>query len=179
MNIEEIRSEILKHDEISLIKDWLGQNFKIELLFSSNIHEKSTKTFHENCDGKNNTLVLIESDTDRRFGGFTKLPWSSKEGWVEGNGNDFIFSLNKKSFFKNNSRKDCAIYNHPNCFPCFGGGCDIGLLGNCFVDNQSAHSYFQFSYGVGEVLDENSHFYFAGSDEYQVLKLEIFEVILL
>jgi len=173
-----INSNILKESELSFIRELFdNKNFNANLLYSSDYQEKSAKTFHEKCDGIENTLVLIETDSSRRFGGFTKLAWSSIVGWVEGDGNDFIFSLCKMKKFFNNDKKDCAIYNHPNCFPCFGGGCDIGLLGDCFKNDQSAHAFFPFSYGVGEELDTRGHFYFAGNDEFQVLKLEVFNII--
>ena len=178
-NKPNITSNILKNIDHTFLIEILFSNQKIksaELLYCSEQHEKSPKTFHEKCDGVANTLILIETTENRRFGGFTSIPWSSKEGWVEGNGTDFIFSLCKKTKFLNNDRKDCAIYNHSNCFPCFGGGCDIGLLGNCFVNDQSAHAFFPFSYGVGAELDIRGHFYFAGNDEFQVLRLEVFRI---
>lgn len=104
-------SKILKVDEVKLIKEWFeNKNFSSEILYSSILHEKSPQEFHEKCDGITNTLVLIQTDSNRRFGGFTKLAWSRKEGWVEGDGSDFIFSLCKQTKFLNNQRKDCAIY---------------------------------------------------------------------
>jgi TLD len=171
-----MNSKILLKDEIELIKQWLGYNFKGEILYSSSVDQKDPKEFHRKCDGISKTLILIKSDTDRRFGGFTNSCWSSVEGWIEGNGEDFIFSLDKKMKFLNDKR-EFSIYNHPNCFPCFGGGCDIGLLGNCFLNSQSAHSYFQHSYGIGLELDEPAHFYLAGNDEFGVENLEIYRII--
>ncbi len=173
-----ISSNILIKDDINfLLKDLFeSKKIKAKLLYSSEYHEKDAKIFHEKCDGIENTLVLIQTDSNRRFGGFTKIAWSSKEGWVEGDGTNFIFSLCKKTKFFNNQRKDCAIYNHNTCFPCFGGGCDIGLLGNCFVNDQSANTVFPFSYGVGEKFDIRGDFYFADNDEFQVLKLEIYKI---
>lgn len=171
-------SKILKNEEIQFLESCFKRNFTAELLYCSEIHERNPKTFHEKCDDIPNTLIIVKSDTEKRFGGFTKLTWSTKEGFVQGDGSDFIFSLDRKRIFLNNNKTDCAIYNHPNCFPCFGAGCDVGLLGDCFVNNQSAHTYLQTSYGNGEDLGEGeiSHFYLADSDEYQVENLEIYKI---
>ena len=176
-NLESILnlSQILNSDDILLFKEWLGDEFNIKLIYSSNTHPKETKSFHEACDGISNTLVIVKSDTNCKFGGYTKLPWSSTVGWTTGDGTDFVFSLDKKSKF-NNTKREFAIYNHPNCFPCFGGGCDIGLLGDCFKNNQSAHSFFQNSYGCDSELDINSHYYMAGNDEFGVECLEIYRI---
>ena len=168
-------SKILNLDDIPLLKEWLGNKFYIKLIYSSHTHPKEAKTFHDLCDGIANTLTIIKSDTNRKFGGFTKLPWSSSIGWSIGDGTDFIFSLDKKSKF-HNTKKESAIYNHPNCFPCFGGGCDIGLLADCFINNQSAHSFFQTSYGCDSELDIHSHYYMAGNDEFGVEYLEVYKI---
>ena len=38
-----------------------------------------SKIFHKKCDNIPNTLVIVESEGHRRFGGFTPIPWKSEE----------------------------------------------------------------------------------------------------
>ena len=35
--------------------------------------------FHKKCDNIPNTLILIKSEGNRRFGGFTPIPWKSEK----------------------------------------------------------------------------------------------------
>ena len=168
-------SKILKYDELSLIKQWLGKKIKMDLIYSSDIHGQDVQTFHTKCDGEDNTLVLVESEYHRRFGGFTKLKWSSNCGYVEGDGSDFIFSLTKKRRFKNNNKKK-AIANSPIYFPTFGGGNDFYLGEDCFKKNKNAYSNFKNSYGFGEKTDGFKNKYLAGCKNFKVLRIEVFKI---
>ena len=167
-------SKILKNDEILIIKDWVGGNFNLELLYSSQIHGKECKFFHSQCDGVGDCIVFIESENGRRFGGFTKLKWSSITGYMKGDGTDFIFSLTKRRKFKNNKNPEYAIYNCSTHFPTFGYQ-DIELREGCF-ENKYSTSRIKTSYGVGELLEEDEKIYLAGSEFFVVNKLEVFKV---
>ena len=39
----------------------------------------TAKAFHELCDKKGSTLILIEGINGRKFGGYTEIPWDSEE----------------------------------------------------------------------------------------------------
>lgn len=171
------KSKIILNSEINLLKEWIGKEFTMELLYSSDIHPKNVRFFHEKCDNIPDTITVVESEYGRRFGGFTKMVWKSCEldEFSRGDGTDFIFSLTKKAMFRNNKNFDQAIWNYANYFPCFGGGCDLQLYYNCF-DNNGATTNFQHSYGVGCVLDEDRRTYLAGNNNFKVFRLEIFRL---
>ena len=38
----------------------------------------TSKVFHKLCDNQGPTLTIIESTTERIFGGFTNVPWTKK-----------------------------------------------------------------------------------------------------
>ena len=54
--------------------------------------------FHEKCDGKNNTIVIIQARNGKRFGGFTEAKWDKSNGYKTGN-HGFLFSLDKKEIY--------------------------------------------------------------------------------
>ena len=57
--------------------------------------------FHEKCDNIPNTLVVIKSNKNRRFGGFTSEVWESDHlGKRKADKNAFLFSLDKKKFIQ-------------------------------------------------------------------------------
>ena len=47
-------------------------------LYKATIDGGDSIYFHKKCDNIINTLVLIKSEGERRFGGFTPLPWKSE-----------------------------------------------------------------------------------------------------
>lgn len=171
------KSKIILNSEMNLLKEWLGKEFKMEILYSSEIHPKNAKYFHEKCDNIPNTLTVVESEFGRRFGGYSKLVWKSSDldEFCKGDGTDFIFSLSKKTIFKNNKNLDKSILNNGNYYPCF-GGFDLQLYNNCF-ENNGGKSNFQHSYGVGVHLDEDKSNYLAGSNSFKVLRLEIIKIL--
>ena len=50
---------------------------KAELLFRLTRDGELYKTFHEKCDNKGPTLVLIHDTTNIKTGGYTPLSWDS------------------------------------------------------------------------------------------------------
>ena len=84
------------------IEEYFNKNIrKYELLYQASIDGFGKDNFHKKCDGKKNTIVLVFTDKNRIFGGFTELEWDNYSGYKEGN-KGFIFSINdnKKMVFK-------------------------------------------------------------------------------
>ena len=95
------------------------------LLYQASIDGFGYENFHKKCDGKNNTIVLVFTDKNKIFGGFTEAKWDSYSDWNEGY-KGFIFSINDnkiyynkkkhkikcKSIFEPTFEDGFAIYNH-------------------------------------------------------------------
>lgn len=173
-------SRIIDPDDLILFKTWFNnKSFKLDLLYSSEIHGENVETFHKKCDGIKNTLTCILTNNEKRIGGFSTLEWSSKRGYSNGTGEEFLFSLNTKEKLNNDANKDKAIYNNPDYFPSFGSGCDLNLYRDCFeVDSSYTYSNFQHSYGKNFVLNKinNCENYFTRKNTFRVLRMEIFKI---
>ena len=89
MNNEDIRpffcpiySPFLKESVIneeqydSYLREWLGSDYKWRLLYRASEHQYTSKSFHECCDDKGPTLVIIKSSGGWIFGGYTTQSWS-------------------------------------------------------------------------------------------------------
>ena len=61
----------------SYLRKWAG-NYQWRLLYRASEHEYSGKSFHECCDDKGPTLIVIKSSGGWIFGGYTTRSWS---GW--------------------------------------------------------------------------------------------------
>ena len=119
----------------SAIKERLNKEVKeLIKLYQATIDGGDLSTFHSRCDNIPNTLVLIKSAGNRRFGGFTTAKWSSLTscGYKE-DPNAFLFSLDKQKIYFNKNN-DKAICVHNSYGPVFGN--DLYIIGNCIKEKQ-------------------------------------------
>ena len=81
---------------LSTLSNWINpdknKNIKAELLYRLTRDGELYKTFHEKCDNKGPTLVLIHDTTNIKTGGYTPLSWESFTKWKKDN-DTFIFNL--------------------------------------------------------------------------------------
>ena len=57
------------------LKEWAG-DYKWRLIYRASEHGYTAKSFHECCDKKGPTLIVIKSDGGWIFGGYTTQSWS-------------------------------------------------------------------------------------------------------
>ncbi len=58
------------------LSEWLGNEYKSKLLYRASEHGYSGQSFHEYCDDKGPTLIVIKSSGGWIFGGYTTQSWS-------------------------------------------------------------------------------------------------------
>ena len=180
-NIIIINSVIMKNGEFSLIKNAIEKRINkkiksIRKLYRATIDGGDASIFHLKCDNIPNTLTIIKSKGNRRFGGFTSNTWESKKIYKDDK-NAFLFSLDKNKIYsyKNDG---FAILSCKNFGPCFGHDINssistIGITGNpilnkFLITNDNSNSY-NF-YGDNNVLsEEEGKFIFA--EEYEVFQI--------
>ena len=72
-----MRSTILSGNE-SYLHEFLapavGDNSHWLLCYRASLHGSQVSTFHDRCDGKNNTVTIIKKG-QYEFGGFTDIAW--------------------------------------------------------------------------------------------------------
>ena len=145
---EIIDTNIMKYNELNLIETGVKKNLnkkikKYTLLFRASNDGFSASNFHSKCDGKNNTVTLVETLNGKRFGGFTDAAWDQSNNFKTGS-NGFIFSLDDKSIYYNKN-SNYNIYCYSDRGPTFGGGHDFCIYDNCNSNDSSydnsGHSY--------------------------------------
>ena len=135
------KSEIMNYDEKEMlckeIENKMDQRIKeIKKLYQAKNDGGDPINFHSKCDNIPNTLVLIKSEGNKKFGGFTPIPWKSEGGYIQDSENKtFIFSLDKKKIYHLNDIEKNALFHDESCGPCFGNGFDIGIDGNPIMKN--------------------------------------------
>ena len=118
-------SNILKkEDEINFIISALlkKMNFsKISKIYTATIHGDTSEDFKTYCNNKGPTLIILKSEKDEIFGGFTKSNWNN-EDFAYGYDNDaFMYSITNKKVF-DILKPEQAIVNYKKgyAFACFG-----------------------------------------------------------
>ena len=167
-----IGSQIIKYNEFnfieSAVRKALGKNIKYyKLIFRASRNGYRAENFHENCDGKNNTIVFIQARNGRRFGGFTEAKWDKSNGYKSGE-HGFLFSLDNKEIYYN-KKNNYDIYCYSDKGPAFGGGHDLFIDDNCNKDNES-YDNSDHSYNTGKkyALAGTKYFYVEDYEVYQL-----------
>ena len=59
------------------LREWAG-DYKWKLLYRASEHDYTAESFHEYCDDKGPTLIMIKSSKGWLFGGYTTQSWSRR-----------------------------------------------------------------------------------------------------
>lgn len=170
-------STILKNEEYDMIFSAIKTRIKKRIkkilkLYQAKEDGGDPSIFHKKCDNIPNTLTLIRSGGNRRFGGFTSEIWNhSEKGWKNDN-NAFIFSLDKKKIYqyKNDGK---AIFTKNNCGPCFGFGHDIGIVGDPIKGKnlKTFKSSSSYDYSENSALSEDKYYNGVYALDYEVFQI--------
>ncbi len=67
-------TQIVNKQYDSYLREWVG-NYKWKLIYRASEHGYTAKSFHEYCDDKGPTLIVIKSSGGWIFGGYTTQSW--------------------------------------------------------------------------------------------------------
>ena len=154
-------------DVVSKIQDILLKGVKFHLVYKAFDLDDKAKTFHEKCDNLIMSLVLIETDKDVRFGGFTTKSW--KGNCLKKKDNSaFVFSLETNKIYD-------IIENEPavGCYPKFGPvffGCQIRIYDEFFTKGGST-CHRGLNYKTRKDFELNN-----GEQKYLVKDIEVYKI---
>ena len=146
INLKTFDSNILTIDQRhpDILNAIVNDPIKVEradLLFRASEHNFSAAAFHEKCDNKNDTLIIIRTEFGKTIGGYAHNPWDSGSLWLsDSNRRTFIFSLDMGEKFIP-QRDETLILWYNNFGPVFGGGYDIHISDGC---NKKDNLYASF-----------------------------------
>ena len=146
----------------------LNQRLTLNLLYKATADSDKASAFHNKCDDARSTLVLVETDKGKRFGGFTTCSW--KGDCIEKKDEDaFVFSLDKMQIYENIPGEDAI-----GCYPKFGAiflGCQIRIFDNAFSKGGTT-----FEKGLNFNTEED--YELTGGDRtFNIKDIEVYEVI--
>ncbi|CAB4001290.1 basement membrane-specific heparan sulfate proteoglycan core -like [Paramuricea clavata] len=131
------------------LQQWLPsqlQETKMKLCYRASDNGWASSTFHQFCDNKGPTVVLVKVGK-YVFGGYAAAAWGGSARYIKAD-TSFIFSFSnrddlapfKSPVYQNNAN---AMYTNNGYGPTFGGGHDIHIANNA---NGGTSSYTNFGH---------------------------------
>ena len=158
-------------EELELITRKINKANKkitLNLLYKATVDSDKAEAFHDKCDQAQSSLVLVETDKGKRFGGFTSCSWAGE--CIEKKDEDaFIFSLDKMQVYENIPGEEAI-----GCYPKFGPiflGCQIRIYDNAFAKGGT-------TYEKGLNFNTEEDFELTGGERiFGIKEIEVYEVI--
>jgi hypothetical protein len=174
---------LLNSEQKILINKLFPKDKKWSLIYKATRDGFDSGDFHRICNNRSPTLTVIRTRNrlpmkkhDSIFGGYTTIPWSSRQGFHrDPQAFLFLFTHNKLLRFNLRSNEEIAVSHHPTSGPVFGLD-DIHICHRSNINNFS-RSRFPYSY---EDLDENGKGKrtFSKSKHFLVDEIEVYMVII-
>ena len=146
----------------------LNQKLTLNLLYKATADSDKAAAFHAKCDDAKSTIVLVETDKGKRFGGYTSCSWSG-DCINKKDEEAFVFSLDKMKTYDSIPDEDAI-----GCYPKFGPiflGCQIRIFNNAFTKGGTTYEK-----GLNYKTEED--FELTGGDRvFNVKEIEVYEVI--
>ena len=167
-----IKGDIIHNlNELELITRKINHsNSKItlNLLYKATADTDSAVAFHQKCDRAESSLVLVETDKGKRFGGYTSTNWRG-DCIDKKDEKAFVFSLDKMETYDIIEGEDAI-----GCYPKFGPifmGCQIRIYDNAFKQGGT-------TYEKGTNYETEEDYELTGGDRtFGVKEIEVYEVI--
>ncbi|KAJ6248392.1 tripartite motif-containing protein [Anaeramoeba flamelloides] len=188
-------SEILQKEKNAnfneILEKWTkeaGCNINLQRRFNSRTDGWKFQTFHQKCDQKGKSIILVKLKNKSLFGAFTAVDWDSQSGEKQSTGNkSFLFSLisldpNFKQHLKMHIylNKNSEIYCDSHSGPCFGNNSDLdlGYSGNRMNNNLTTRSNLGSTYkppfDYVYRSNQSKNFLAGSSNNWDISQIEIF-----
>ena len=167
-----VKGEIIHSiEELTMIIEKINKNnnqITLNLLYKATADSDEAEVFHRKCDEAKNSIVLIETDKGKRFGGYTSVNWKGK-GLNKKDKNSFVFSLDNMEVYEN-IKGEKAI----GCYPKFGPvflGCQIRIYDKAFKNGGT-------TFKKGFNFDTKDDYVLTGGErKFKIKEIEVYEVI--
>ena len=162
---------------IFILKEIERNNNKIKdikLIYTAKEDEDKVDIFHSKCDDKMNTLMLIKTKSEYKFGGFTKTGWKNAKGKDIYDDKAFCFSINLKKIYNIKNPNFALHCQSQDSRPSFGSNNYVFLLDNNFLSKNTS----KVEAMKDDYIGENKKMEINGGNEYfTVEELEVYQIL--
>ena len=169
---ENLAKELQKQKDLNRIKEWIspGKDIKFKLLFKKSTDGNTTKDFHDLCDNKGKTLIIIETTEGRKFGGVTYDNWNTNNSWRT-NPKDFVFSLDSNKKYNYSGSRETTVGDITYGFVF--GNSRTDYVDICFK-NQSLNEGISNSSDSFKTNKELNN----GNENFRTKEIEVYKIIM-
>jgi hypothetical protein len=144
-----------------------NDRISINLIYKATVDSDKAEAFHDKCDNANSSIVIIEIENGRRFGGFTKCSWEGNN--IEKNDDyAFVFSLDEFNIYDVIQGEE-AIGCYREYGPIF-AGYQIKIYDDAFIRGGET-ALKGANYRTNEDYELSG-----GLEKFNVKEIEVFEV---
>ena len=160
------------------IKSRMNREVKeLKKLYQASIDGDSPTNFHSRCDNIPNTLTIIKSAGNRRFGGFTTEKWESSESTLDKDDkNAFLFSIDKKKIYPYN-QDGSAIECYKEWGPTFGKDPSSIYIGEYPIQQKELHTKESENKSYNFFGDKNALSEDGKAEGIYAVEIEVFQII--
>jgi len=149
---------------------WINpkSNIEAKLLYRKSRDGDSYNIFHQLCDKKGKTLILIKAE-NFIIGAYTPINWDSFGGW-KNDDETFIFSLTGNKIYRKNKKSIESIYCGQDTGPWFGGigTRDIDMSKGEFQFSREGYEFFG---NIDDIIPNEGKNKFFDIDELEVYNI--------
>ena len=154
-----------------MISNWILQNTnkRTHLLYKAKRDRDDASIFHSKCDNMGPLLIIVQTITGNRFGGYTSKSWTkpSSSKWP-GDELAFIFSLDLKRKFGIKIPSQ-AVGHYKEVGPVFGYGRCFDISSGCLNNSSSYHGKSGSYEGTNEmILTKEKNFTVSDYEVFQI-----------
>ena len=158
---------LLRNKLLSKRKNNICKNINYKLLYQASKDSDKARVFHQKCDGKKNTMILIQTEKGIKLGGFTTQTWEGNA--IKKDDDAFLFSLDNLKIY-DIIKDQNAITCNENFGPIF-CGYQIFIYDNFFKEGGKTSKAY-LNYNTQEDFELNN-----GNMIFHIKELEVFEIL--
>lgn len=156
-------------------KEYSDRKVIFNLIYRASRDGANAQSYHSKCDGKINTITVVQTVKGSKFGGYTET--QIQDGNIGYKDPDsFIFSLNKMKIYENLNKDGNVIRHYRENGPFFVGG--FVIFDSNFNENNSNYVYDKSS-SFNFFSDNEKEYEINNGEKYfHIKELEVFEIFL-
>ena len=173
MNEEKIISDKIRKMGTKIIgrsKEYLLLENKLKEIYKGSRDGDGASSFHDKCDDLIGSLILIKSNDEIIFGGYTKQKWDGDCKFKFDN-DCFLFSFYPLKIYQIKKNKK-AIFCNKNLGPCF-GSITLGINDHFLANGGWCCSSFLSNFEEYETDYELNN----GENEFTIEEIEIYQIL--
>ena len=151
------------------IPEYKNKNIKMNLIYNANKDGQNHSNCHSKCNNVPNTLSIITTNKDKKFGFFRSIAINGQGPWKVDN-KAFFISFDKKKIYTIKSNQNCVAFDNS----CFIQTKPFTLIGNILNDKYfcpNKNSMSQYFEGFTEDYELNG-----GERDLYVKQFEVYQL---